>query len=218
MNHVYHPLSEKRDDDGQFSFMHRSFLEFFLAKHLYQAFKNKEGIKKCLNTTRFDRKVIFFLYLLDQQNCVIPSLQDILTAAYEKNISENALQILYWLARFECDMEDTISDVQKMQTMTDKLFPSKMRLKKASLQEINLEAADLKQADLSQADLSQANLIHAIIQKANLKNTILKEAKLDQIELKNVETGKIKNVLRNRLLKNTKTYGPMRKNLKTILN
>jgi hypothetical protein len=42
------------------------------------------SIEKCLNTTRFDRKVIFFLYLLDQQNCVSPALQGILTEAYEK--------------------------------------------------------------------------------------------------------------------------------------
>jgi WD40 repeat protein len=187
----------KRDDDGQFSFMHRSFLEFFLAKRLYLAFKMNKAIKKCLNTTRFDRKVIFFLYLLDQQSCVSPSLQGILTAPYEKNISENALQILYWLARFECDMEDTISDVKKMQTLTGRLFPSKMQLTKASLQEINLEAADLKQADLSLADLSQANLINAIIKKANLKNAILKEAKLDQtgLDQPNLKKGRLKPVV-----------------------
>jgi hypothetical protein len=59
----------KRDEDGHFSFMHRSFLEFFLAKRLYLAFKKKKGIKKCRNTTRFDRKIIFFLFLLDQQSC-----------------------------------------------------------------------------------------------------------------------------------------------------
>jgi WD40 repeat protein len=185
----------KRDEDGHFSFMHRSFLEFFLAKRLYLAFKKKKGIKKCLNTTRFDRKIIFFLYLLDQQSCVIPSLQGILTASYEKNISENALQILYWLARFECDMEDTISDVNKMQKVTAKLFPSTMQLKKASLQEINLEAANLKQADLSQADLSQANLINVVIQKANLKNAILKEAKLDQTGLEQIKKLRLKPVV-----------------------
>jgi len=131
----------KRDEDGHFSFMHRSFLEFFLAKRLYHAFKKQKGFKKCLNTTRFDRKIIFFLYLLDKQNCVSPILQNILKTSYQKNISENALQILYWLARFDCDMEETISDVKKMQRTTEKFFPSKMHLRKAILQEINLEAA-----------------------------------------------------------------------------
>jgi uncharacterized protein YjbI with pentapeptide repeats len=110
-------------------------------------------------------------------------LQKILTAAYEKNVSENALQILYWMARFQCNMEETVSDVKALQEITGQLIPEKIMLKKANLQEMNLEAADLSHADLQQADLSQANLNNALIQHTNLKNANLKGAKLENTSL-----------------------------------
>jgi len=181
----------QRDDAGHFSFMHSSFMEFFLAKRIYLAFQKQKRIKKYLNTTRFDQKIIFFLFLLDKKESIVPPLQKILTTAYEKNISENALQILYWIARFKCNMEETVSDIKVLQQLSGQLIPKKIILKKAKLQDINLEAADLSHADLQQADLSQANLNNALIQNANLKNSNLKGAKIEKTALDKKEHKKL---------------------------
>jgi len=58
----------KRDDDGNYSFMHRPFLEFFLGQKLYFAFKslNEMTVSTTLDTRRFDWGIIHFLCLLDK--------------------------------------------------------------------------------------------------------------------------------------------------------
>jgi len=164
----------KRNDDGHYSFIHPSIMEYFLAKRLYIAFKSNKAVKKLLNAKRFNRKIIYFLSSLDKESkCVIALLQNILKAPYHKNISENALQILYWFARYSCNMEEKVTDIEKLQKETALLIPSKTQLTQAALQEIDLEAADLQEADLEYANLTNANLLNALIQKANLKSARL---------------------------------------------
>ncbi|KPA10264.1 repeat-containing protein [Candidatus Magnetomorum sp. HK-1] len=173
----------KRDDQGHFSFMHQSIMEFFIAKRLHIAFKSNKAIRKLLNTYRLNKKIILFLTLMDKEkNIITKTLQTILNAGYEKNISENTLQILYWSARYACDMPESVTDVKKVQEKTRHLIPENAKLSNALLQEINLEAADLQKADLQNADLSKANLKNALIQNANLDNAILDGTILDNSE------------------------------------
>ncbi|MBF0452847.1 MAG: pentapeptide repeat-containing protein [Candidatus Magnetomorum sp.] len=170
----------KRNDDGYFSFIHRSIMEFFLAKRLHVAFKSNKAIRKLLNTKRFDKKIIYFLTLIDKDShYIIPPLQKILTTAYEKKISENALQILYWSARYSCNMEETVTDIRKLQQETVAHIPGNAQLSSAILHDIDLEAADLQQADLQHSDLTRANLKNALIQNANLSEAILEGTILD---------------------------------------
>ena len=170
----------KRDDEGNFSFFHSSIMEFFVAKRLNLAFKSKKGIAKLLNTYRFNEKIVLFLWLVDKdKEALTKFLQNILKNEYEKNISENALQILYWIARYSCDMADKVTDVNKLQEKTRMFFPEKAMLNNALLEEINLEAADLQNADLQNANLSHANLKDALIQNANMENAILDGTILD---------------------------------------
>jgi len=171
----------KRNDQGFFSFLYPSLMEYFLAKRLYAAFLNKKAIGKLLKTNRFNAKTIYFLWLLDKKtNCITPELQSILSRNYKKRVSENALQILYWFARNECNMESKITDVIKMQLETARRIPDKAQLAQANLQEINLEAANMQQANLHKADLSRANLINTILQGANMDQAILDGAVFDQ--------------------------------------
>ncbi|KPA18376.1 repeat-containing protein [Candidatus Magnetomorum sp. HK-1] len=173
----------KRDDDGNFSFMHRSFMEFFLARRLHITFSaNPKAVSSVLNTRRFDRKIIFFLTLLDRpHNKLKAPLQKILTQPYAKNISENALQILYWSARIGCNMEDEIHDMKILQQKTRENIPKGIKLSTALLQEMVFEGADLTGADLSSADLTRANINHAILDNANLN-----AAKMDGVRAEHV--------------------------------
>jgi WD40 repeat protein len=170
----------KRNDDGYYSFIHPSVMEYFLAKRLYIAFKSKKAVSKLLNAKRFNHKIIYFLASLDKEtNCIPHPLQQILQAPYQKNISENALQILYWMARYACKMENDVTDIEKLQKETALLIPEKSQLSQAALQDINLQAADLQKADLEHANLSNANLLNALIQNVNLTNARLNGALLE---------------------------------------
>jgi WD40 repeat protein len=164
----------KRNDHGYFSFLYPSLMEYFLAKRLYVAFKSKKAIGKLLKTNRFNSKIVYFLWLFDKEtNCVTPELQAILSKNYKKLISENALQILYWFARHECNMASKITDVIKMQLETAGRIPTNAQLSQANLQEIDLEAANMHQANLQQADLTRANLINTLLQGANIDQAVL---------------------------------------------
>jgi WD40 repeat protein/uncharacterized protein YjbI with pentapeptide repeats len=173
----------KRDEDGNFSFMHRSFMEFFLARRLHITFSaNPKAIPTVLNTRRFDRKIIFFLTLLDHgQEKLKEPLQKILTHTYAKNISENALQILYWSIRIGCNMEDEINDMQLLQQKTGENIPKGIRMAGALLQEMVFEGADFTEADFSGADLTRANINHAILDQADFQS-----AKLEGLRAENV--------------------------------
>src|SRR5262249_45045403 len=130
----------KRDDAGNFSFMHRSFGEFFVAKKIAAALQVQYGERQrpglssahpsseaqvadaprtdalceVLNTRRYDQKTIFFLAQLDESDTMREALQQILLGDYQTNISENSLQLLYCSARIRCGMEEEISEVAEL--------------------------------------------------------------------------------------------------------
>ena len=191
----------KRDNDGNFSFMHRSFMEFFLAKRIHISFSlSAEAILKILNTRRFDRKIVFFLTLLDQEkNELIAPLKKILSGPYKKNISENALQILYWSARINCNMENVITNYDIMQTESGQRIPKGAQLNGAALQDITLEGADLRLIDLTQSDLRNANLNYSLLTNARFTEANLENAKLEHtIALRaNFNKSTIKNAIFN---------------------
>ncbi|MFH1194966.1 MAG: TIR domain-containing protein [bacterium] len=172
----------KRDDPKNFAFCHRSFMEFFLARKIFECYSGENGNNNpasVLNTKRFDQKIVFFLSLLDEKEIIIPHLQQILKTGYQKNISENALQILYWFGRIKYGMEKEIKDVEKLKNITAHYIPQNAQLQNANLQEIILEGADLTGANFVETDLSAAKLINAILNDASLKKAKLNYASLD---------------------------------------
>jgi hypothetical protein len=117
----------KRDDAGNFSFVHRSFMEYFLARKLLESLmpaptasvarlSQADGTPDLtsLDTRRFDRKIVYFLTLLDKSEYLYAPLQQILTSGYTSNVSENALQILYWASRIRCGMEEQIDNLDTL--------------------------------------------------------------------------------------------------------
>ncbi|MCI0490602.1 MAG: TIR domain-containing protein, partial [Blastocatellia bacterium] len=175
------------DDAGNFAFMHRSFMEFFLARKLFECLTDSDNEAKApevLNTLRFDRKVIYFLTLLDEGDKIREPLQRILKGNYLANVSENALQILYWSGRVREQAEEKITeeklpDPLALRKAMAGRIPAGARLAGARLQEIVLEAADLTGADFSNADLTEANLNHARLVGANFRKAKLVNARID---------------------------------------
>ena len=171
-------------DGGNFSFMHRSFAEYFLARKILAALASPKrepgGAEKepahVLDARRFDQKVVYFLTLLDENDALCAELQAILSTVYTQNVSENALQILYWSGRVRCDMEEKIHDLGRLRRELAARLPSGAQLGGAQLQEIVLDGATFAEADFSGADLTKANLNHA-----TFGSTSFRKAKLSDV-------------------------------------
>lgn len=178
-----------RDEVGNFSFAHRSFLEYFLAYKLFINLTTSAtpNINLPLNTRRFDRKVIYFLTLLDEFDQVCPILQKILKGQYSPRVSENALQILYWSGRIRSGVEEDIGNPEELKNLLAHRIPSSAQLAGADLQEITLEAIDLTGADLTGADLSRGNLNYAELHNARFRRARLNGAKLEKASALNVD-------------------------------
>src|SRR5262245_62073625 len=185
----------KRDDAGNFSFMHRSFGEFFVARKINDCLADAaRELPDLLNTRRFGQKTIFFLTQLDEQDRGREPLRQILTGGYRPNVSENALQMLYWSARIRAGMEEKIEDVEKLRDALAGRIPIGAKLDGANLQEITLECADLTEADLTGADLTKVKLNHATLDRAVLRDSLLVEASVENAfardsDLRNADLG-----------------------------
>jgi WD40 repeat protein len=177
----------KRDDKGHFSFVHRSFMEFFLASRIYNYLKDSEKKPKLepLNTRRFDRKIIYFLYLLDTNTDIKMPLQNVLISSYALHISENALQILYWCGRMKADMEENIKDPEKLSIELETWIPEKIIMERARLEEIILECAPLRKAKLLSANLTKANLNRIKLNNSDLSKAILTGVRIEKAHIYN---------------------------------
>ncbi len=177
----------KRDEKGNFSFMHRSFGEFFVARKINDSLANPDALREVLNTRRYDQKTIFFLSQLDENDAMREPLQQILLNGSQENISENALQLLYWSARIRAGMEDEVLNVDELKAKLAGRIPAKANLIKARLQEVVLECADLTGINFFEADLTKAKLNHSTIDNASFNRANLTDASLENVLARDAE-------------------------------
>lgn len=173
----------KRAGDDLFVFRNPSFNEYFLAFKLHRGLALPDGpdsLHELLKSRRFDPKVILFLTFLDETDELLPRLRGILAGDYIPQVSENALQILYWSGRIREKMEETVSDDGKLRGTIAMRIPPAARLSGAALSGVVLEAADLSGANLSGADLSGANLNRARFQDAIFRGANLTATRFEQ--------------------------------------
>jgi len=79
-----------RDPTGHYSFIHRSFLELFVARTIRQGVRN--GDRRCFDLRPLTREVAFFLEQWQEEAGRIPDLaSDVLAEAYVPRVSENPL-------------------------------------------------------------------------------------------------------------------------------
>ncbi len=181
-------------DSAHFKFMHRSFMEFFLARKLHEALTADTPQLNWLDTRRFDQKVVYFLTLLDEQDELVEPMRRILAGPYQRNVSENALQILYWGGRVRADMEAELStkpaELAKLRSELAGRFPPNAQLAGARLQEIELLHAQLAGADFTAADLTKAKFDHADLTEARLSEADLTEASLANVVAERADFGR----------------------------
>ncbi|MEA2560625.1 MAG: hypothetical protein QOH06_2129 [Acidobacteriota bacterium] len=187
-----------RDAEGYYSFIHRSFLEFFVARTLRAGLE--KGEPGCLALRRITREVAFFLEFWPEANRIPELAGKVLAASYQPGVSENALLLLYFHARATLgplvgggqDPDDS-----QIREAFSKIRPTTLRLERADLEGsvlpgIDLAAAGLEGARLRRADLREASLDGASLMRSDLafadfrKGTAqgadLSEADLDHLD------------------------------------
>ncbi|MCK6619638.1 MAG: TIR domain-containing protein [Calditrichaceae bacterium] len=181
----------KRGARDAFAFMHRSFMEYFLARKICQEIgvidrggkaqadpaSSAVEVLNILETRRLDQKIVFFIAGLDKHDLLKAPLKKLLQEPYREQISENALQILYWSGRVRAGAEKKISDVGALSRVLAERIPPAVLLPQAQLNEINLELAPLERANLRGAILSSANLNSAKLSGADLQGVDLSNAR-----------------------------------------
>ena len=174
-----------RDEQGNYSFAHKSFAEYFLARYIEKGL-NKRNVD-ILKIKPLTQEVIFFLKDNVKVDPVKKILQNILRQQYQAMISENALIILYGVLKSEAILE------KKNEKNMVKL-PSKMNFNNAQLEQVNLENAILLNVNFSNAKMSGAILSNAVLVKANMQNANLKDVQLNNADLthSNLENANLK--------------------------
>jgi len=157
-----------RDAAGYYSFIHRSFLEFFVARTLRQGLAR--GDRQCLNLRRLPREVAFFLELWPEREKIPELAASVLAGAYQKRVSENAVVLLHLHCRAGLGpLAGSGSELHQDDEGLD-------RLRRAFVQARPREAMQLAGADFSGAELCGVDLGGAVLRGTSFERAELRGA------------------------------------------
>ena len=173
-----------RDDGGQYGFAHKSYGEFFIARHL--AKELGRGELQCLSGRRLSPEIVEFLrWMLDRSAEQL--LEAALVAKHRTGISENALLCLYHLRR-----NVAIASARSSMTSGTQLrveLPAGISMAGAQLEGAVLEGAVLRSADFEGASLQDAVFINADLSGARFVGAKLEKAQLTSATLTSTDLG-----------------------------
>lgn len=119
----------------------------------------------------------------------------LLSQAYWKNISENALLLFYTVIKMSCmhqrfsfqeDVEFTGKETETFQQCLTQNLPGKIDLKTAVLNGTTLSRMVLSKTDLNQADIENVVLTHSTFEEVSFNRTNLKYSDFSHSVFKNV--------------------------------
>jgi WD40 repeat protein len=174
-----------RDDQGNYGFAHRSFLEYFLARRT--AARLNGGDIKALDIKPLSREVILFMSRMLEIKKLVEICRDQLAAPYQGRISENSLVCMYWGLRYMHEPDGTIKDTGQLKKLCSQNRPAKIYLQGANLQGVELSWLDLSGANLEKADMNAAILIGVSLVGADISGANLTRARLDEADLTGVK-------------------------------
>ncbi|MEW6210546.1 MAG: pentapeptide repeat-containing protein, partial [Acidobacteriota bacterium] len=167
-----------RDEEGNYGFSHRSFLEFFLARRIARLIREASGERaktvEAFNLRRLSPQVMEFLRDIAAPEDLERAVAVTLGGPYTPSSSENAL--LLFIAA-----EMTRNQVPRIDLEDAQL--GGYRLAGCDLDEANLRGADLAGADLAGAKLYKACLAGADLSQARLKGARCKGADFSKANL-----------------------------------
>lgn len=166
-----------RNAAGEYGFAHKSYAEFFLAKHI--ADELLQGRAEVLDVRRLGVETVGFVADILKSRQAARLLERILTKSYRPKVSENALLCLYEMRRRSASHH---ADVDGPEVVP---MPSGAKLGGAMLAGVNLQAASLPRADFAGAVLTDSNL-----KRAELTGGDFTRARANNVDLRGASAEK----------------------------
>jgi uncharacterized protein YjbI with pentapeptide repeats/DNA-directed RNA polymerase specialized sigma24 family protein len=166
-----------RDNMGNYGFAHKSYMEFFLARHLASRLALREGEEESLSLSRLSPEVLGFLRDMIDLVSTADLCQKILQSEYKPRISENALLLLYSIK--SAALESSPASSAGVQLLEG------ARLNGAQLDYAVLEGAILMGSDLCDASLKEAALAGIKLSGSKMNRVSLDKANLSEADLRN---------------------------------
>lgn len=197
---VRRDLLFRRDDQGRFSFLHPSFLEFWVARSLHEGVRSHQP--SCLDIRPITAEIARYLFLWGGFSDITNFVREVLSGRFQSRVSENALRLLYFQAlHLVMDWSEDAGEkfpatrVGEVQEAFAKLRPRNLGLANADLSSSKLRAIDLSGADLSGANLLacdlrdskfvEARAAGANFSASNLERSVIRGADLRGANLQN---------------------------------
>lgn len=174
-----------RDQNGNYKFIHKSFMEYFLAEYFFHRIKNREA--RIIKPDQLNKETEFFLKLIiSAEKSDLKNLD--LSYLNLENIDLEAANL------YGADLRGanlTKANLWKANIDITKLRDSKLHgailkefdLENADLHGFNLQGVNLQGANLQMANFNGAYLNDANLQEANLRGTDLRKAELQWADL-----------------------------------
>lgn len=148
-----------RDGEGNYSFAHKSFQEFFIARRIKKELENKN--EEILDLKRLSVEIFFFLrHLAEDDDALIRKAAALLEGEYRENISENALFLFYTVLkmgflshRFSLN-EETVLDRDEIEAFRERVrtfLPHTLNLQGALLSGLTMPGTVFKGTDFTGA-------------------------------------------------------------------
>jgi RNA polymerase sigma factor (sigma-70 family) len=164
-----------RDDAGNYGFVHKSYGEYFLSRHIAE--RLNAGDSECLHTRPITREVLTFLKDLIDVERVEALLENVLARNYKPKISENCLLCIYGIRR-QAAFDPAIVESVRPEN-PEVTLPYAVQLRRAQLAGALLDGAVLRGACLDGADLRSARLTGADLTGTSFRGADLEGANLD---------------------------------------
>ncbi len=183
-----------RDDDGNYSFAHESFAQFFIARKI-----KKELLKKnfdILDLKLLSYEIVFFLgHLMGDNINTLRLVIGLLEAEYSHQISENALFIFYIILKMiffkqqfslKENIEFSPSDVKEFKEEVQSQLPKTFNLQGAVLSMWHLPYMIFNNANFTEAFMDDSVFNETSFENVSFIKTRMKCSNFNRSSFKNV--------------------------------
>jgi WD40 repeat protein len=178
-----------RSAEGYYRFSHKSFLEYFLARRLWDVLATEDEAAEALDLPALSPEIGEFFWQLpeDRREERLKSLRAVLQRPYRPRASENALRLGAWASRHDGGEAFRLEGAQLADARLAGEDLSGLKLPGANLSGAQLEGCqaigtDLTRALLTAASLVGADLSAAMLPGADLDDAVLRGAMLDRTD------------------------------------
>jgi len=164
-----------RDLSGNYKFIHKSFMEYFISEYFFDTIKNDKI--KSIEYVDLNNEIKYFLKTIISSNKYNLNGLDLSNLTLDKVYLAEGLLLKANLKKTELESANLSNAILEGANFESANL-SDANLEGTNFENANLSNANLEGANFENANLSNANLGNANIEGANLKKAVLKKANL----------------------------------------